>query len=129
MPLQEIVIGRTPSDLKTYGIEGTIFLGKHLVGSGEDAHLTNPVRMDVARPHVILICGKRGSGKSYTGAVIAEEILKLRKDIRKMNILLESRLIGITTPTKSEIESIKKFERKRKKRKLELIPLNEAEKV
>lgn len=82
MPLREIVVGRNAVDLEKYGSKGTIFLGRHLVGQGENANLTNPVMLDVARPHVMLICGKRGSGKSYSGCVIAEEILKLPEEIR-----------------------------------------------
>jgi len=82
MPLREIVVGRDAVDLARYGTRGTIYLGKHLVGKGENAHLTNPIRLDVARPHVMLICGKRGSGKSYSGCVIAEEVLKLPEEIK-----------------------------------------------
>lgn len=82
MPLQEIVVGRDANDLEKYGARGTVFIGRHLVGQGENANLTNPVMLDVARPHVMLICGKRGSGKSYTGCVIAEEIFKLPEDVR-----------------------------------------------
>ncbi|UCG95439.1 MAG: ATP-binding protein [archaeon] len=83
MPLREIVVGRDAPDLEKYGSKGTVFLGRHLVGEGENANLTNPVMLDVARPHVMIICGKRGSGKSYSGCVIAEEIMKLPEDIRK----------------------------------------------
>jgi len=85
MPVEEIVVGREPDDLAKYGKKGCIFIGKHVVGTGFEAHLTNPVLMDAARPHCLLIVGKRGSGKSYTGAVIAEEIMNLPDDIR-MNI-------------------------------------------
>ena len=83
MPLREIIVGRNAPDLEKYGKRGTIYLGRHVVGEGENAHLTNPVMMDVARPHVMIICGKRGSGKSFSGGVIAEEILKLPDEIRK----------------------------------------------
>lgn len=83
MPVTEIIVGRDPEDLKKYGSTGCIFLGKHIVGKGEDAHLTNKILMDVVRPHVILIAGKRGSGKSYSGAVIAEEIMNLPDDLRE----------------------------------------------
>ncbi|MCD6367772.1 MAG: ATP-binding protein [Candidatus Aenigmarchaeota archaeon] len=82
MPLSDIVVGRNLPDLKKYRTEGTIYLGRHIVGKGENAHLTNPVRMDVSRPHVMIICGKRGSGKSFSGGVIAEEILKLPDEIK-----------------------------------------------
>ena len=67
MPLEEIVVGREPDDLKKFGKAGCIFLGKHTVGTGFDSHLANPILMDVARPHVVLILGKRGSGKCLHG--------------------------------------------------------------
>ena len=37
--------------------------------------------MDVARTHIVLVAGKRGSGKSYTLGVIAEEISNLPKEV------------------------------------------------
>ncbi|MEM7820053.1 MAG: ATP-binding protein [Candidatus Aenigmatarchaeota archaeon] len=82
MPVEEIVVGREPDDLAKYGKRGCMFIGKHIVGTGFEAHLTNPVLMDASRPHCVLIVGKRGSGKSYTGAVIAEEIMNLPDDIK-----------------------------------------------
>ncbi len=63
MAVEDIIIGRDQEDLEKYGKKGCIFLGKHIVGKGYDYHLTNPIVMDVLRPHVILIVGKRGSGK------------------------------------------------------------------
>ena len=33
--------------------------------------------LDAIRPHRIFICGKTGSGKSYTMGVVAEELAKL----------------------------------------------------
>jgi hypothetical protein len=83
--MQEIVIGRRKEDLDEYGIKCTGYLGKHIVGEGEETHLTNPVVLDLLRPHIIIICGKRGSGKSYTGGVILEEIASLPKNF-KMNL-------------------------------------------
>ncbi|MEM5804271.1 MAG: ATP-binding protein [Candidatus Aenigmatarchaeota archaeon] len=77
MPLEPIIIGRDPEDIRKYGAKGTAFIGRHIVGTGFETHMTNPVRMDVMRPHVMLIVGKRGTGKSYSGAVIAEEIMNL----------------------------------------------------
>lgn len=83
MAVEDIIVGRDPEDLMKFGKRGCIFLGKHVVGTGFESHLTNPVLMDVVRPHVVLIVGKRGSGKSYTGAVIAEEIMNLPDDIKE----------------------------------------------
>jgi hypothetical protein len=82
MPVEKICIGRDREDLKEFGLRGTAFIGKHIVGEGEESHLTNAVQMDVARPHIVLVCGKRGSGKSHTGGVIAEEISLLPPKIR-----------------------------------------------
>jgi len=61
--MPEVIVGRDEEDAKKYGTDGTLFMGKHLVGSGEDTHLTTPVLLDVVRPHIITITGKRGEGK------------------------------------------------------------------
>jgi hypothetical protein len=75
----ETVVGRTREDLDKFGSTATGYIGKHIVGTGEDAHLTTPVKLDLMKPHVILCSGKRGSGKSYSIAVVLEEILQLEK--------------------------------------------------
>ncbi len=95
MPLEDIIVGREPEDLKKFGKAGTIFLGKHVVGTGFDVNLTNPVRMDVARPHLVLIVGKRGSGKSYSAAVIAEEIMNQPEEIKQNLSVLMIDTMGI----------------------------------
>ncbi len=69
--------------MEKYGKKGTIFIGKHIVGMGEDAHLTSPVLLDVLRPHILCLMGKRGSGKSYSAGIIAEEISKLEEGIKQ----------------------------------------------
>ena len=75
-----IVIGRDSADKKLFGERGLIFLGKGYVKMGQHTSLSNKIFMDVARSHVILIAGKRGSGKSYTLGVIAEELSSLPKE-------------------------------------------------
>lgn len=59
----KIVVGRDMQDLKKYGTQGTLYIGKHLVGTGEEAHVTTPVLLDALRPHIIVLTGKRGEGK------------------------------------------------------------------
>ena len=65
--VEKIIVGRDRPDLEKYGEKGTVFIGKHIVGQGEESHLTNPVLMDVSGPHIVLVCGKRGSGKCLEG--------------------------------------------------------------
>lgn len=65
--MYEIIVGRTEEDKKKYGTEGIFLLGKHYVKMGRTTSLSNEVLVDVARTHVVFVCGKRGSGKCVTG--------------------------------------------------------------
>ncbi len=78
-----VIVGRTREDLEKYGEKCVGYIGKHIVGKGEEAHLTTKVFIDLLRPHVILICGKRGTGKSYVAGVIVEEIASLPEEFRE----------------------------------------------
>ena len=77
----DIVIGRNASDKKKYADKGLILLGKGYVRMGQHTSLSNRIFMDVVRTHVVLVAGKRGSGKSYTLGVMAEELSNLPKDV------------------------------------------------
>lgn len=77
----DIIIGRNDADKKAFGKRGLVFIGKSYVKMGQYTSLSNRVLMDVARSHVILVAGKRGSGKSYTLGVIAEELSNLPKEV------------------------------------------------
>jgi len=79
----DIIVGRTPSDKEIFGDKGLIFIGKGYVKMGNYTSLSNKIWMDVARSHVILVAGKRGSGKSYTLGTIAEEISNLPPEVSK----------------------------------------------
>ncbi len=76
----DIIIGRSESDKKTFKEKGLVYIGKGFVKMGQYTSLSNKIFMDVARSHVVLVAGKRGSGKSYTLGVIAEELAKLPKE-------------------------------------------------
>lgn len=73
----DIIIGRNESDKKLLGKRGLAYIGKTYVTMGQYTSLSNPLWLDVARSHVILVSGKRGSGKSYTLGSIAESICTL----------------------------------------------------
>jgi uncharacterized protein len=102
--MEEVIIGRNEDDIKKYQKDGTIFLGKHLVGSGDDTHLTTPVLLDVVRPHIITLCGKRGEGKSYSMGVIAEGINSLPEKLKNSLSVLIIDTQGIFWTMKSPNE-------------------------
>src|SRR3989338_6376238 len=93
--MENIVVGRDKPDIIKYQEQGTAFIGRHIVGQGEEAHMTNPILMDVIKPHVVLVCGKRGTGKSYSAGVIAEEMTKLSKEIKSNLSVLMIDTMGI----------------------------------
>ncbi len=76
----DIIVGRNKSDKKRFGKKGLIYIGKNYVKMGQLDSLSNPILMDVARSHVVLVAGKRGSGKSYTLGAIAEELSQLPEE-------------------------------------------------
>ncbi len=77
----EIVTGRNISDKKNFGDKGLAYVGKGFVKMGQYTSLSNKIFMDVVRSHVVLVAGKRGSGKSYTLGVLAEELSNLPKEV------------------------------------------------
>ncbi len=85
----DIVLGREESEKAKYGLDGTILLGKHYVKMGQETTLAQNVYMDVTRSHVVFVCGKRGSGKSYSMSVIAEGIKTLPEELSsKLSVIL-----------------------------------------
>jgi hypothetical protein len=74
--MYDIIIGRSEKDREKYKKE-------HYVKMGQTTSLSNKIYMDVTRSHVVFVCGKRGSGKSYTMGVIAEGMSDLPDEIKK----------------------------------------------
>lgn len=104
-----IILGRDENDKKKFGEKGLIFLGKGYVQMGQYTSLSNKIYMDVARSHVVLVAGKRGSGKSYTLGVIAEEISNLPKDTSQNIASLIFDTMGIYWTMKFENEKDRKL--------------------
>ena len=119
--MYDIILGRNVEDAKKYGTQGTILLGKHYVKMGQTTSLSNKIYMDVAKSHVVFVCGKRGSGKSYTMGVMAESMLDLPREIRKNLSIIMLDTMGIywtmKYPNKADKELLKEWE-------LEAKPLN-----
>lgn len=77
----DVILGRSEKDRKIFGTKGAVFLGKQYIQMGQTASLSNPIYMDVTRSHVVLVVGKRGSGKSYSMGVMAEGMSSLPAEI------------------------------------------------
>ena len=93
--MYEIIVGRSEADKKELGLQGTIFLGKHYVRMGQHTSLSNKIYMDIAKTHVVLVAGKRGSGKSFSLGVIAEEMAHLPEEIKNKIAVLMIDTMGI----------------------------------
>lgn len=104
---QDITVGRNESDKKSLGKEGLIYIGKGYVKMGQYTSLSNTINLDVARSHVILVAGKRGSGKSYTLGVLTEEISNLPKQVSENIASLIFDTMGIYWTMKYENEKDK----------------------
>ncbi|MCX6803845.1 MAG: ATP-binding protein [Candidatus Diapherotrites archaeon] len=70
-------IGRKKSVLGKYGEEAGLFVGKVYEKDKEGTE----VYLDGLNPHVVFVCGARGSGKSYVLGVIAEELAMKNKNV------------------------------------------------
>jgi uncharacterized protein len=105
----DIILGRDESDKKKFGDRGLVFLGKGYVKMGQYTSLSNKIFMDVARSHVVLIAGKRGSGKSYTIGVMAEEIANLPTEVSQNIASLIFDTMGIYWTMKYENEKDRKL--------------------
>ena len=105
----DIITGRGESDKKELKEKGLILIGKGFVKMGKYNSLSNNIFMDVARSHVILVAGKRGSGKSYTLGVLAEEISNLPKDVSQNIATLMFDTMGIYWTMKFKNEKDRKL--------------------
>ncbi len=104
-----IILGRNESDKKIFEERGLIFIGKGYVKMGQYTSLSNKIFMDVARSHVVLVAGKRGSGKSYTLGVIAEELSNLPAETSQNIASLIFDTMGIYWTMKFENEKDRKL--------------------
>ena len=93
--MYEVIVGRSEKDKKELGLRGTIFLGKHYVRMGTNTSLSNKIYLDISKTHVILVSGKRGTGKSYSLGVIAEEMSNLSGEIKDKIAVLMIDTMGI----------------------------------
>jgi DNA helicase HerA-like ATPase len=111
--MYEIVIGRDQKDKEKYGTKGAIFLGKQYVTMGQTTSVSNAVYLDMIRSHIILVAGKRGSGKSYTLGVVAEGMADLPPEIKQNLTILLLDTMGVywtmKYPNKKELPELKEW--------------------
>tara|TARA_Y100000310_G_scaffold159627_1_gene159279 strand:+ start:40384 stop:41694 length:1311 start_codon:yes stop_codon:yes gene_type:complete len=91
----DIILGRDLEDRKKFGKGGASFIGRGYVKMGQTTSLSNNIFLDVNKPHVILVTGKRGSGKSTTLGVMAEEMSDLPEECNKQLAFLMFDTMGI----------------------------------
>ena len=72
-----VFIGRKKNIFQKYGYEAAVYIGK----ISEENFPEKNVFMDGLNPHVVFVCGARGSGKSYLLGIIAEELAKKNKNV------------------------------------------------
>ncbi len=81
-----------------------------------DGSLGSNVYIDILRPHITLICGKRGYGKSYTIGVFIEEIAKLEPVVKTNLGVVVFDTLGIYWTTKyknkENLNEIKRWNKK-----------------
>lgn len=75
--LKNVFIGRKRGVFKKFGTEAAFFVGR----VEEEEFNGKNVLLDGLNPHVVFVCGARGSGKSYYLGVIAEEIALKNKNV------------------------------------------------
>tara|TARA_B100000315_G_scaffold251869_1_gene287488 strand:+ start:175 stop:1503 length:1329 start_codon:yes stop_codon:yes gene_type:complete len=85
----EIILGRGKKDRDKYGTTGCVFLAKQYVKMAQITALAQKVFLDMNNAHVVFVCGKRGSGKSYCMGVIAEGIVELPDEFKnRLSVIL-----------------------------------------
>jgi hypothetical protein len=95
------ILGRESSRLRKLGHKGCAYIGKVVSYPAGRYEEVGEMFMDIVFPHCILVLGKRGSGKSYTLGVIAEEFGFLQSKYR-------DRISVIMVDTMSVFHSLKK---------------------
>jgi hypothetical protein len=89
-----VVLGRSASFHSKYPGGGFGMLGAVCETSDDvlESQFGMPVNLDLMSPHVLLVAGKRGSGKSYTLGTIAEELaLSMeRQEIKVAGVVIDT---------------------------------------
>ncbi len=72
-----VFIGRKKSVFEKFGKEASLYLG----AVEEESQRDKRIFLDGLNPHVVFVCGARGSGKSYVLGILAEELALKNKHV------------------------------------------------
>jgi hypothetical protein len=93
-PDMGVILGRSASFHDKYRSSGLGMIGAVSEASDDPlvSLLGTPVWLDLVSPHVLFVAGKRGSGKSYTLGIIAEELALAmeRREIEVAAVLIDT---------------------------------------
>ncbi len=93
-PGMGVIVGRSESFHRKYPHTGLGMIGAVTESCGDilESLLGMPVHVDLVSPHVMLVAGKRGSGKSYTLGIIAEELARTmeRREIEVAGVVIDT---------------------------------------
>ncbi|MGQ9720497.1 MAG: ATP-binding protein [Candidatus Jordarchaeum sp.] len=109
---ESIILGRSKATQSKLGCKGTFYIGCVGERKSDDKHLLGcKVLLDGVKPHVVFISGHRGSGKSYTMGVIAEELAESRLGIATVLVDPMGIFWSMKYPNweKRELESLDKW--------------------
>jgi len=102
---KQYILGR-----KEKKLDGSLNIGRYYA---LDSSLGSNVNIDIIHPHIVLICGKRGYGKSHTIGVFIEEIARLEKKVKENLGVVVFDTLGIfwTTqfPNNAEAENLNRW--------------------
>jgi uncharacterized protein len=87
MSEKQYLLGR-PDDSRG----GRVYIGRYMALDGSAGA---KIFLDVLRPHAVVICGKRGYGKSYTMGVLVEEFARLPGSVRRNYTVIVIDTMGI----------------------------------
>ena len=114
---ESVILGRSKATQAKLGCKGTMYLGCVGERKSEDVNLLGcKVLLDGVAPHVIFISGHRGSGKSYTMGVIAEELAEAKLGIATIIVDPMGIFWSMKYPNwdKRELETLEKWNLKPK---------------
>ena len=106
--MKKVILGRTGEERRN---TFSIFMGKKL---SKNHTIEEGVYLDVNSPHMILIAGKRGSGKSHTLSAIIEGLSSLPKEARDVISLIVVDTMGIfwslQVPNFKDVDELSKWD-------------------